>query len=90
MRKEKSDQTILKMLANGSLKITPFKREQIQPASVDIRLGNTFSVVEDSSQGIVTMKEAIQYKTIQSDMYLLLPNQFVLATTMEYIELPDD
>lgn len=70
--------------------IMPFKREQIQPASVDIRLGNTFSVVEDSSQGIVTMKEAIQYKTIQSDMYLLLPNQFVLATTMEYIELPDD
>jgi dCTP deaminase len=85
-----SDQTILKMLANGSLKITPLKREQIQPASVDIRLGNTFSVVEDSSQGIVTMKEAIQYKTIQSDTYLLLPNQFVLATTMEYLELPDD
>ena len=36
------------------------------------------------------MDKEIKYKTIISDSYILLPNQFVLATTMEYFELPDD
>lgn len=84
-----SDQTIMKMLEEGTLRISPLDPRQIQPASVDIRLGNTFSVVEDTSQGIILMDRATPYKTIQSDSYLLLPNQFVLATTMEYIALPD-
>ncbi len=84
-----SDRTILQMIQDGSLKITPLEREQIQPASVDIRLGNTFGIVEDSPRGIITMENKIPYKTIESDSYVLLPNQFVLATTMEYISLPD-
>ena len=78
------------MLKDHSLKITPIEKEQIQPASVDIRLGDTFSVVEDSSQGIITMKDEIHYKVIKSNTYILLPHQFVLATTMEYVELPDN
>ena len=57
---------------------------------MDIRLGDTFSVVEDSSAGIINFQEEIRYKTIRSDTYILLPNQFVLATTMEYFDLPDD
>ena len=85
-----SDRTLQKMLATGTLTITPLEAAQIQPASVDIRLGNTFSVVEDSSAGILDLESEIRYKTITSDSYLLLPNQFVLATTMEYFCLPDD
>ena len=84
-----SDRTILQMIQDGTLKITPLEQEQIQPASVDIRLGNTFGIVEDSPRGIITMENKIPYKTIESDSYVLLPNQFVLATTMEYISLPD-
>ncbi len=85
-----SDKTIAMMLENGTLGISPLEKGQIQPASVDIRLGNTFGVVEDSSSGIITMDREISYKTIETDRYLLLPGQFVLATTMEYISLPDD
>lgn len=84
-----SDRTILKMLGEGSLKISPLSDSQIQPASVDVRLGNTFSIVEDSSAGIVTLESEIQYKTIHTDTYVLLPGQFILASTMEYFELPD-
>ena len=36
------------------------------------------------------MEHEISYKTIQTDTYLLLPGQFVLATTMEYFRLPED
>ena len=85
-----SDRTIMRMLEEGTLRISPLEREQIQPASVDIRLGNTFSIVEDSPTGIVTLDKEMKYKTITSDTYVLLPNQFVLATTQEYFELPDD
>ena len=85
-----SDKSILKMLREGSLRISPVQEEQIQPASVDIRLGNTFSIVEDSPTGILTLNEEIRYKTITTDRYLLLPGQFVLATTMETIQLPND
>ena len=85
-----SDKTILKMLENKSLTITPVEKEQIQPASVDVRLGNTFSIVEDMSRGILSLDNEIVYKTITADTYVLLPGQFVLASTMEYFELPDN
>lgn len=78
------------MIEEGTLKISPLEEGQVQPASVDIRLGNTFSIVEDSPSGIITLENEIKYKTITTDTYILLPNQFVLATTMEYFDLPND
>ncbi len=85
-----SDKTILKMLGEKSLVITPLEKEQIQPASVDIRLGDTFGVSRDTPDGVLRMDEKAEYQTITAKKYLLLPGQFVLASTMEYFELPDD
>lgn len=85
-----SDKTLMKMLEEKELVVEPIEKEQIQPASIDIRLGNTFSIVEDTSTGIINLENEIKYKTITSDTYILLPNQFVLATTMEYFDLPED
>lgn len=85
-----SDKTLTKMLKEKTLVVEPIEKGQIQPASIDIRLGNTFSIVEDTSTGIINLENEIKYKTITSDSYILLPNQFVLATTMEYFDLPDD
>ena len=78
------------MLKEKTLRIDPFEQRQIQPASVDIRLGDTFSIIEDSPNGIITLQKESKYKTIKTDKYLLLPGQFVLATTMEYFSLPDN
>lgn len=85
-----SDKTISRLMAEGTLGIAPLESDQIQPASVDIRLGHTYSIIEDTSDGIIKLDQNITYKTIQADRYLLLPGQFVLATTMEYFRLPDD
>ncbi|MBR6873785.1 MAG: dCTP deaminase [Ruminococcus sp.] len=85
-----SDKTITKMLKDRTLVAEPLTEGQIQPASIDIRLGNTFAVVEDTPSGIITLESEIHYKTITADTYLIMPGQFVLATTMEYFELPDD
>ena len=85
-----SDKTLIKMLNDQSLVVTDLEPEQIQPASIDIRIGNTFCIVEDSPSGIINLEDEIQYKQITAEKYTLLPGQFVLATTMEYVELPDD
>lgn len=85
-----SDKTINSMLDEKTLEISPLEDGQIQPASVDIRLGSTFCVVEDTSDGIISLDSEISYRMIETDKYLLLPGQFVLATTMEYFRMPND
>lgn len=37
-----SDKTLLRMLEEKTLTVEPLERGQVQPASIDIRLGNTF------------------------------------------------
>lgn len=49
------------MLGEQSLIIKSLTEEQIQSASVDIRLGNSFSVVDDTPRGIITMDSEIKY-----------------------------
>ena len=85
-----SDRTILQMLQEKTLTIDPLTEEQIQPASVDVRLGRTFSIVDDTPSGVITLENEITYKTITTDTFLIMPGQFVLATTMEYFELPNN
>ncbi len=80
----------MKMLDEGTLVVTPLEENQIQPASIDIRIGNTYSIVEDSPSGIIRLNEEIEYRQITADKYILLPGQFVLATTMEFVELPNN
>ena len=84
-----SDREIIKMLDDKSLGIFPLNREQIQPASVDIRLGNSFSTINPKC-GLITMNDGIYYNTVESNTYIIEPHQFVLATTLEYITLPDN
>lgn len=85
-----SDGEIKKMLNSGELVIGPMETKQIQPASVDIRLGRTYCLVEDTDLGIIQLDKGVDYKQIKTDRYLLMPGQFVLATTMEYIKMPDN
>ena len=40
-----SDKTLMEMLNEHTLVVNPLTIEQIQPASIDIRIGNTYSIV---------------------------------------------
>jgi len=85
-----SDGEIRELMESGLIEISPLEKGQIQPASVDITLGNTFAIVEDVASGIIDPTKSISYTTFNTERFLLLPGQFVLATTREYIRLPDD
>ncbi len=84
-----SDTSIKEMMNSGELSIAPYNETQLEPASYDIRLGNTFSIIEDSPTGMISIDSEVKYHTIESDTYVLLPGQFVLATTMEYVSLSE-
>lgn len=85
-----SDNTIKKLVDESQL-ATNVKEVNIQPASLDITIGNTFSFPTESlSGGIIKMDEEIQYTTLTQDTYILMPQQFVLATTEQYFKIPND
>lgn len=84
-----SDKTINRMLASGELGIDPMDPEQVEPASIDLRLGNRF-LVPKTIDGIYSMSEPPEYEEFVADTFIVPTHGFVLATTMEYIRLPDD
>lgn len=85
-----SDRTLEKMIEKGELKVSPLTSESIQPASIDCTLGSHYLVVEDREMSIINLDSEIKYRTIEADSITIPPHSFLLATTQEYVELPDD
>lgn len=82
-----SDGTIKRLLAAGEMSIEPLEPEQIEPASVDLRLGNTF-LTHRPVEGICSMSEPLEYEEVTADTFIIPTRGFVLATTMEVVRLP--
>ncbi len=85
-----SDKTIKSMIASGDLVCEPIDDKAIQPASIDCRLGDHFLVLEDNQMDIITLDGDIKYREIDSDTITIPPHSFLLATTQEYIKIPDN
>lgn len=90
-----SDGSIRRQLADGRLSIQPLEDDQIQPASVDLRLGDTFLVMLNHSVEVIDpyekQPELMHRVTVpEGKPFILHPGEFVLGTTVERINLPDD
>ena len=85
-----SDKTIKKLLATGELIIEPITEQSIQPASVDVRLGRHFLKVDENNIECMNLDNPIKYIEFEADEVIIPPNTFLLATTMEYIKLPNN
>lgn len=94
-----SDKTIKAMIKENELcDLTKcqLNDNSIQPASLDITIGNSFSVITDTNlctddmSGIIELDVPVKYSEVRAESYLLLPKQFVLATTNEYVKLPNN
>ncbi|WP_216828404.1 dCTP deaminase [Alkalihalobacterium elongatum] len=84
-----SDKTINKMLRNGELTIEPLTEGQVQPASVDIRLGTHFLKIDENVIESISLEKEAKYIEFESNEVVIPPNSFLLATTKEYIKLPN-
>lgn len=82
-------------LATGRLIIAPLGEKCIQPASVDIRLDRNILIFRNSRRAYIDvrqdMSDLTDLVTIEDEKpFILHPGEFVLASTLEHIELPDD
>jgi dCTP deaminase len=90
-----SDRTIREELAKGRIVIDPLDEGCIQPASVDVHLDRRLLVFRNSRRAFIDVRQDMSDLTDmveidQKDPFILHPGEFVLASTSEHIELPDD
>jgi dCTP deaminase len=85
-----SDKTLTELIESKELGIEPLRENSIQPASVDCHLGKDFLVVEDRMMSTISLDSEIHYRKIEGDEITIPPHSFLLATTEEYIKLPDN
>src|SRR6056297_3990339 len=94
-----SDADILDRLADGDLVVEPLGDvdQQVQPASVDLRLGERFLEFQRTNIPCIHPTEAdevgeyVTETTVdEGDEFILHPGDFVLGTTTERVEIPDD
>ncbi|MEK9727528.1 MAG: dCTP deaminase [Candidatus Margulisiibacteriota bacterium] len=84
-----SDGTIKELLRKNELQISPLNESQIQPASVDCTLGTHFLRIDDSHRTHLDFENEIKYTEITAEKIVIPPQSFLLATTNEYIKLPN-
>jgi dCTP deaminase len=66
--------------------VSPFLQELVNPASLDVRLGENLLVEEPKVPALLPFSIAGHTK---EDPFMLQPHEFVLAETLEEFDLPD-
>lgn len=91
-----SDRSIREELAKGRIIIAPLFEDCIQPASVDLHLDRKILVFKPpGSLAYIDVRDNVEHlselvEIDEDNAFLLNPGDFVLASTLESITLPDD
>ena len=90
-----SDRSIREELAKGRIRIVPLDDLCIQPASVDIHLDKKVLVFRNARRPYIDVRESQEdilepVEIVGNVPFILHPGEFVLASTLEHIEVPDD
>lgn len=84
----------IRELCESSGLVAPYLPENVQPASIDVRLGNEFRVFERDSTTHIDMADPADItklvKIADDDYFLLHPGEFVLGSTVERVCMPTD
>ncbi len=88
-----SDGTIRRLVEERRIVIDPWDPALVQPASVDLRLGDSFRVFHNHRTAAIDLRDPPTNLTEEikaPDVFVIHPGEFVLGVTAEYVELPDD
>jgi dCTP deaminase len=89
-----ADREILEALKTGRLRIDPFPHGRVQPASVDVLLGDEFAMFHRHEHSAIDPRgepeRMLTVKVGAGEAFYLQPGAFVLGHTVETIELADD
>jgi dCTP deaminase len=87
-----SDGTLRDLMKCGELEIGPLNPEQVQPASVDVRLARDFRVFRSDVVGAIDPYETDDLTELvgipEGCPFVLHPGEFVLGCTVEAFRLP--
>jgi dCTP deaminase len=83
-----SDETLRELMASRTIVVEPIEPYQIQPASVDLRLGGHFLKIDENGMDGLTMDSEPRYVEMERDEIVIPPHSFLLASTREYIRIP--
>jgi dCTP deaminase len=85
-----SDRSLRELLARREIVVEPLDDRQIQPASIDLRLGDHFLKVDENSVDSIALDKPVPYVEIKKPEIVIPPQTFLLAVTREFIRLPAD
>jgi dCTP deaminase len=85
-----SDSSLRDLLSRGQIVVEPLEDFQIQPASIDLRLGDHFLKVDENSLESISLDRPLSYVEIRRQEIVIPPQTFLLAVTREFIRLPAD
>jgi dCTP deaminase len=89
-----SDRTIRRLLDEGRIEIEPYDESLLQPSSVDVRVDRYFRVFHNARYPFIDVREQQEDLTelveVDSEPFILHPGEFVLGSTLERVQLPDD
>jgi dCTP deaminase len=94
-----SDKDIKKCLKTGEILIEPLENpeRQIQPSSVDLRIGNEFKGFRIIRKPVIDPMDKTDIDSYMESFYIddgepfiIHPGEFALATTYETVKLPDN
>jgi dCTP deaminase len=88
-----SDRDIRTEIESGDFYVVPYEAGNVQPASIDLRLGSSFRVFDTHNHPVIdsALAQMLTREVVVSPNrpFVLKPGEFVLATTMEKICVPD-
>src|SRR6476646_11213717 len=90
-----ADGTIRELVDAGRITIDPWDPSMVQPASVDVRLGNSFRVFHNHKIQSIDLadppRDLTEHVEVGDDgEFVIHPSEFVLGRTAEHVEIPDD
>ena len=91
-----SDRDIREEISKGNISIDSLSDDQIGSSSVDLRLGNEFRIFRHSEVTHIDPREGKFDHLMElvdkkdEDAFIIHPGEFILATTREYVKVPDN
>ena len=86
-----SDVSIKKLIKTKKLVIKNLGQNAVQPSSIDLTLGSNALILKYwNTKGVLDLDSKVEHQKISGEEFVIPANSFILATTKEYIELPND
>lgn len=83
-----SDKDIIKEVKNGAITLKPFRRKDVQPASVDLHLDKEFMVFNTNRNFVIDTRESVKdlmdkVEITAKKPFILHPGEFALGLILE-------